>query len=82
MSCTGHGEAIIRVVLAKSAVDLLKAGRDAQSAAKHAIALLAAKTGATGGLILIGRQGEVGYARNTTHMPVCAITGLSQIVWG
>ncbi len=79
VSCTGHGEAIIRVVLAKSAVDLLKAGRDTQSAAKHAIALLAAKTGSTGGLILIGRQGEVGYARNTTHMPVCAITGLSQI---
>ena len=74
VSCTGHGEAIIRVVLAKSAVDLLKNGLDAQSAAKQAIELLAAKTESTGGLILIDRHGKIGYARNTTHMPVCSIT--------
>jgi L-asparaginase / beta-aspartyl-peptidase len=73
-SCTGQGEAIIRTVLGKSAVDLLKAGVDRQSAAEQAVALLAEKTGGTGGLILIDRQGKIGYARNTTHMPVCWIT--------
>jgi beta-aspartyl-peptidase (threonine type) len=77
-SCTGHGEAIIRTVLAKSAVDLLKAGVDRQSAAEQAVALLAEKTGGTGGLILIDRQGKIGYARNTTHMPVCWITNSGQ----
>jgi len=80
VSCTGQGEAIIRVVLAKAAVDLLKNGLDSQSAAKQAIDLLAAKTESKGGLILIDRHGQIGYARNTTHMPVCAITGSEQIL--
>ena len=79
VSCTGHGEAIIRVVLAKSAVDLLKNGADPQSAAKQAIELLAAKTESSGGLILIDRHRKIGYARSTTHMPVCAITGPEQV---
>ena len=77
-SCTGQGEAIIRTVLGKSAVDLLKAGVDRQSAAEQAVALLAEKTGGTGGLIIIDRQGKIGYARNTTHMPVCWITNSGQ----
>ncbi len=71
VSCTGNGEAIIRVVLAKTALGFLQNGIDPQSAAEQAVALLAAKTGATGGLILIDRGGGVGYARNTVHMPVC-----------
>src|SRR4029453_9392010 len=58
-SCTGQGEAIIRTVLGKSAVDLLKAGVDRQSAAEQAVALLAEKTGATGGLILIHQQEKI-----------------------
>lgn len=73
-SCTGDGEAIIRVVLAKSAVDLLKAGADPQTAVEETVALLAARTGSTGGLILIDSQGKIGYARNTAHMPVCWAT--------
>ena len=77
-SCTGHGEVIIRTVLAKSAIDLLKAGVDPQSAANQAVTLLAEKTGSTGGLILIDRHGKIGYARNTTHMPVCWITNSGQ----
>jgi beta-aspartyl-peptidase (threonine type) len=73
VSCTGHGEAIMRVVLAKTAVDLLKDGIAPQAAAEEAVRLVAAKTGSTGGLILVDRYGKVGYARNTTHMPVCFI---------
>ena len=80
VSCTGHGEAIIRVVLAKSAVELLKDGADPQSAAQKAVELLLNKTGSTGGLILIDRQGKIGYARNTPHMPVCAITDSAHVV--
>jgi isoaspartyl peptidase/L-asparaginase-like protein (Ntn-hydrolase superfamily) len=36
--------------------------------------LLAKKTGSTGGLIVIDRQGRIGYARNTLRMPVCFVT--------
>ena len=73
VSCTGHGEAIIRIVLAKSAADLLKVGEDPQAAARQAVDLLETKTGSTGGLILIDRRGRIGYARNTSHMPICWI---------
>jgi beta-aspartyl-peptidase (threonine type) len=79
-SCTGHGEAIMRTVLAKSAIDFLKGGADPQAAAQEAVRLLADKTASTGGIILVGRRGKVGYARNTTHMPVCAITGSGQLL--
>jgi beta-aspartyl-peptidase (threonine type) len=74
-SCTGHGEAIIRLLLAKSAVDYLKNGSEAQTAADLAmIDLEDDRIEGTGGIILIDRWGKVGYARNTTHMPVCVIS--------
>ena len=73
VSCTGHGEAIMRVVLAKSTLELLKSGADPHAAANQAVVLLAKKTGSTGGLIVIDRQGRIGYARNTLRMPVCLI---------
>jgi beta-aspartyl-peptidase (threonine type) len=79
VSSTGHGEAIMRVVMAKSAVDHLRDGVDPQTAAEKAVALLATKTASTGGLIVIDRRGRIGYARNTTHMPVCAISGFERI---
>jgi beta-aspartyl-peptidase (threonine type) len=73
-SCTGHGEAIIRIVMAKSAVAFLEAGADPLSAANQALMLLVKKTAGTGGLIIIDRHGRIGYARNTPCMPVCVIT--------
>lgn len=74
VSCTGHGEAIIRIVMAKSTLELLKAGADPQSAANQAVMLLVEKTGGSGGLIIADRQGRIGYARNTDRMPVCFVT--------
>jgi beta-aspartyl-peptidase (threonine type) len=63
----------MRTVLAKTAAEFIRAGAKAASAARQAVALLAAKTGSTGGLIIIDQQGRIGYARNTAHMPVCSI---------
>jgi L-asparaginase / beta-aspartyl-peptidase len=80
VSCTGHGEAIIRIVMAKSTVELLKHGADPLSAANQALILLAKKTAGTAGLIIIDRQGRIGYARNTPCMPVCFITNDKDIV--
>jgi len=72
-SCTGQGEAIMRLVLAKSAVDFLHEADEieAQTAARMAIAHLEERLQSTGGIILIDRSGNIGYARNTSHMPVC-----------
>jgi beta-aspartyl-peptidase (threonine type) len=75
-SCTGQGEAIMRLVLAKSAVDFLHEADDveAQTAARMAIGDLEKRLQSTGGIILIDRSGKIGYARNTSHMPVCWVT--------
>jgi L-asparaginase / beta-aspartyl-peptidase len=82
VSCTGYGEAIMKVVLAKATVDLLRrpaicvdspAGAScdlstADIAAREAIHLLAKRTRATGGLILLDRHGTPAFAFNTPRM--------------
>ena len=78
-SCTGYGEAIIRLALAKTAVGFLTQGNEAQTAAGLAVDILAQKLQSNGGIILIDRQGRIGHARNTTHMPVCSISGNSSV---
>ena len=78
VSCTGFGEAIIRVGMAYNAVQLLRDGIDANGAAGMALNNLAELTGSTAGLILIDARGQVGFGRNTTHMPVCYVTAGSE----
>ena len=80
-SCTGQGEAIMRLVLAKSAVDFLHEADDieAQTAARMAIAHLEERLQSTGGIILIDRSGNIGYARNMSHMPVCWVISGDEI---
>jgi beta-aspartyl-peptidase (threonine type) len=68
VSSTGHGEYFIRLMLARRACEFLALGMSAQAAAESAIRLLAERLGGTGGLILIDRQGQVGFAHNTPHM--------------
>ena len=79
VSCTGQGEAIVRIVMAKTTLDLLGEGVEPQAAAHQAIALLAQKTGGAAGLIIIDRQGKIGYARNTERMPVAFIKSSGDI---
>src|SRR5690242_10275390 len=82
VSCTGYGEAIMKIVMAKSAVDLLRqspicadsppgASSDALTAnvaAREAVHLLAKRTHGHGGLILLDRHGNPGFAFNTPRM--------------
>ena len=69
-SATGHGEAIIRVVLAYRVVDMLRDGRDPAEAAHTGINQLAQRTGAAGGIIVVDPLGRIGYAANTPQMTV------------
>ena len=73
VSCTGHGEAIIRNTLARLAAFELERQSDPALAARAALARLAATTGGDAGLILVNAAGQVAFAGNTAHMPVCAI---------
>lgn len=74
-SCTGQGEAIIQVVLAKTAVDLLRGGRAPEEAAQTAIGRLGDRVGGEGGIILVDRQGRVGHAHNTPYMGCAHLVG-------
>jgi beta-aspartyl-peptidase (threonine type) len=76
VSCTGYGEAIMKIVMAKTAVDSLR--RDslhgqsdvaaAQRAADDAVRLLAERGKGTGGLILLDRSGTPAFAFTTPRM--------------
>jgi L-asparaginase / beta-aspartyl-peptidase len=74
VSCTGYGEAIMKVVMAKTASDILRSAPEvpdtnsAMAAALQAVQILASRTHATGGLILLDREGNPGWAFNTPRM--------------
>lgn len=68
VSCTGEGEAIMRLVLGKWAVDRVAGGDSPQAAANAAIDRLGARLGAHGGLILVDRLGRTGVAFNAYRM--------------
>jgi beta-aspartyl-peptidase (threonine type) len=68
VSCTGHGEGIMKIVMAKSAIDLLRRAPDPQAAANAAVDLLHIRANTTGGLILLDASGKPAAQFNTPHM--------------
>jgi L-asparaginase / beta-aspartyl-peptidase len=67
-SSTGWGESIIKVLLAKTATDLIGAGHEPVAAARAAIATLERRVAGLGGCILLDGRGRVGFAFNTPRM--------------
>jgi len=74
VSCTGDGEAIIRVVLGHRTLRYLKDADDPDYAAKVAVDLLVEEGGGQGGLILIDWRGRPGHATSTRLMPVAIMS--------
>jgi L-asparaginase / beta-aspartyl-peptidase len=81
VSCTGHGEGIMKIVMAKLAVDLLRDPRalapsgenprsyiTGQAVADACVRRLAERAHTTGGLILLDRSGIPAAAFNTPRM--------------
>ena len=69
VSCTGWGEAIIKVVLAKTVVDFLERnGGDGVHAGAQAIERLAKKAEGFGGVIVLNNKGIPSVAFNTPRM--------------
>jgi L-asparaginase / beta-aspartyl-peptidase len=68
VSCTGHGERIIQLTLARHCADLVGRGLSAPEAAREAVRLLGARVRGDGGLIVVGPHGEPGFAHNTQVM--------------
>jgi beta-aspartyl-peptidase (threonine type) len=65
---TGEGEAILRVVMARGAIERMAAGCAPQEAAEGCIADLARRTGSQAGIIVLDPRGRVGMAFNTLRM--------------
>jgi beta-aspartyl-peptidase (threonine type) len=68
VSCTGHGERIIQLTLARHCADLIVQGHSAMAAAQEAVRLLYARVQGEGGLIAVAPHGDVGFAHNTQVM--------------
>jgi len=70
-SCTGLGEVAIKLALAKTAVDFVRLGLNAQKASEAAIELATKYFGNdTMGIIMVDREGNIGFEKNTKHMSV------------
>jgi beta-aspartyl-peptidase (threonine type) len=66
-SATGWGESIMKVLLSRTACDLVH-DYPAMEAARRAVAVLDERVGGRGGVILLDRDGNCGYAHNTAKM--------------
>lgn len=67
-SCTGWGEPIMKLVLAKRGSDRVREGRTPEMIVNEAINHLHARLKAHGGMILLDVQGRFGIAHNTPRM--------------
>ncbi|MEM7803216.1 MAG: isoaspartyl peptidase/L-asparaginase [Chloroflexota bacterium] len=71
VSCTGNGENIMRVLLAKYACDLIAHGRSAQQAGEEAVAYIdSIYRESMAGMILVDHQGRIGVAHSTPKIAV------------
>ena len=82
VSATGLGEALMKVVIAKTACDFIASGMTAQQAADAAITVLAGRTTGEGGLIVLDRLGGVGIAHNTPYIAHAVITAGRKVITG
>ncbi len=69
-SSSGHGESIMRVLLAKTATDAIRGGMTASEAAQFAVDLMHRRVGGYGGIIVVDRDGRTSFAYNTPYMAV------------
>lgn len=67
-SATGHGEAALRVCLARASVDHMRLRASPENAARASIRTMGARVSGTGGVILVDRTGVLGLAYNTPTM--------------
>ncbi|MFC1891963.1 isoaspartyl peptidase/L-asparaginase family protein [Thermodesulfobacteriota bacterium] len=74
VSCTGFGEKIIMLCLAKDVLNYIKYidNASAQSSVEYGVKMLDSVK-APGGLICIDRKGNIGFAFNTEVMTCCSI---------
>jgi isoaspartyl peptidase/L-asparaginase-like protein (Ntn-hydrolase superfamily) len=70
--CTGHGESIARLVLAKQAIDFLSMLPVGEAAAA-ALQQLRVRVDGRAGILMMDRAGSVGWCHSTPRMAVARI---------
>lgn len=70
VSCTGPGEAIIRLSLARVSLAELDGATDPHAACAAALAALESRLGERAGLVVVAPDGRIGFAHSTPAMPV------------
>jgi beta-aspartyl-peptidase (threonine type) len=70
VSCTGHGETMMRTVLAHQVLHALQAGANPREILERELAIATQRAGGRGGMIVVLPGGRTAYARNTAHMGV------------
>jgi len=70
VSCTGDGEAIIRVALARRTLEILRAVDDPVRACQVALGVLVEEGRGEGGLVAVDWRGRMAWAHSTPFMPV------------
>lgn len=78
-SATGFGEAILRILLTRTACDFLRDYSPMESA-KRAVDILYNITNSFAGIIMINNKGEYGIAYNTTHLAHAYVDANGNIV--
>jgi beta-aspartyl-peptidase (threonine type) len=81
-SATGLGEALMKVVISKTACDFIARGMTAQEAADAAVAVLTERTTGEGGLIVLDHAGRIGIAHNTAFIAHAHVTVGGEITTG
>ena len=69
VSATGHGEALMKVLISKRVCDFVASGVAAQKACETAMNVLEERVNGVGGVIAVDARGRIGVARNTVGMP-------------
>lgn len=83
VSCTGQGEDFTRLLIARRAADYASGGMIARDAAQAAIAFLGSRAAGTGGLIIVDRLGNAGFAWNSANMShAYMVEGMDEPVTG
>jgi len=68
VSSTGHGEKIMKIVLAKEVINFIAQGCNAQEAADKGIKLIWERLRGRAGVIVLDKNGDIGISYNTPRM--------------
>jgi len=74
-SATGHGEALMKIVISRRVCEFVAAGLPARDACHAAIRVLAERVQGHGGIIAVDARGNIGHAYNTAAMPYAFALG-------